>query len=66
MVINTMSGDWEMDDRDTVASERLFQRRPGAITLGIRVGYKAAYHFGHRETPEEECYRQSQQPASPA
>ncbi len=55
LVIDLDSLDYEIADQDIVATERLWKRRPGCLTLGIRIGYKAAYHFSARWTPEEEC-----------
>ena len=55
LVIDLESHDYEIDDHDIAATERLWQRRPGCLTFGIRIGYKAAYHFSARRTPEEEC-----------
>ena len=56
LVMDIESGDYEIDDREIVASERLWERRPDAITLSIRVGYKAAYSRGGRRMPDDaEC-----------
>ena len=55
LVIDLESHDYEIDDHDIVATHRLWQRRPGCLTFGIRIGYKAAYHFSSRRTPEDEC-----------
>ena len=55
LVIDLESLDYEIDDYDIAATERLWQRRPGCLTFGIRIGYKAAYHFSARRTPEDEC-----------
>ena len=54
LVIDLESHDYEIDDHDVVATHRLWQRRPGCLTFGIRIGYKAAYHFSSRRTPEDE------------
>ena len=55
LVIDLESHDYEIDDHDVVATHRLWQRRPGCLTFGIRIGYKAAYHFSVRRTLEDEC-----------
>ncbi len=43
VVIDVESGDYEIDDRDATATRRLLERRPDAVTYGLRVGYRAAY-----------------------
>ena len=55
LVIDLESHDYEIDDHDIAATQRLWQRRPGCLTFGIRIGYKAAFHFGARRSPEDEC-----------
>ena len=55
LVIDLESLDYEMDDHDIDATQRLWQRRPGCLTLGIRIGFKAAYHFSACRTPEDDC-----------
>ena len=55
LVIDLDTLDYEIADRDSDATHRLWKRHPGCLTLGIRVGYKAAYHFSARRTLEEEC-----------
>ena len=54
VVIDLESLDYEIADRDIDATLRLRERRPGCLNFGIRIGYKAAYHFGARRTPDEE------------
>ena len=48
VVIDVDSGDYEVDSKDIDASIRLRERRPGAITFGLRVGFPAAYRLGGR------------------
>lgn len=48
VVIDIDSGDFEVDPKDIDASIRLRERRPGAITFGLRVGFPAAYRLGGR------------------
>ena len=47
VVIDVETGDYEVDAGDAAATRRLLQRRPTAVTYGIRVGHRAAYsHVG--------------------
>ncbi len=48
VVIDVETGDYEIDKRDIVATDRLLERRPGAMTYGVRVGFLAAYRMGGR------------------
>ena len=48
VVIDVDTGDYEIDKRDIVATNRLLERRPGAMTYGVRVGFLAAYRMGGR------------------
>ena len=53
IVIDVESGDYEIDPSDATATRRLLQRRPDAVTYGIRVGHRAAYsHVGGFRVPE--------------
>ena len=53
VVIDVESGDYEIDARDAAATRRLLERRPGAVTYGVRVGHRAAYrHVGGFRVPE--------------
>ena len=45
VVIDTISGDYEIDKRDAAASRRLHERRPDAVTYAIRVGRPTAYRM---------------------
>ena len=52
VVIDVESGDYEIDAGDASATRRLLDRRPKAVTYGVRVGYRAAYsHVGGFRTP---------------
>ena len=51
VVIDVDSGDYEVDDRDADATARLLQRRPGAMTWAVRVGYPAPYHWLRIQSP---------------
>ena len=46
IVIDVESGDYEIDEQDVVASNRLRERRPNAVTYGVLIGYRAAYSLG--------------------
>ena len=46
IVIDIESGDYEIDQEELEASERLKQRRPDSIRFLARVGCKVAYHMG--------------------
>ncbi len=48
VVIDIETGDYEIDKRDAVATRRLRERRPEAITYGVRVGFLTAYRMGGR------------------
>ena len=50
IVIDIESGDYEIDDEEIDASQRLKERRPNSIRFLARVGCKAAYHLGWRGT----------------
>ena len=52
VVIDIESGDYEVDAGDASATRRLLNRRPKAVTYGVRVGHRAAYsHVGGFRTP---------------
>lgn len=52
VVIDVETGDYEIDAGDAVATRKLLERRPGAVTYGIRVGHRAAYsHIGVVQDP---------------
>ena len=47
VVIDVDTGDYEIGAGDATATRRLLDRRPNAVTYGIRVGHRAAYsHVG--------------------
>ena len=53
VVIDVETGDYEVDAGDAAATRRLLERRPGAVTYGVRVGHRAAYsHVGGFRIPE--------------
>jgi hypothetical protein len=43
LILDIESGDYEMDEDDLTAEEKLRARRPDGVFLGLRIGYKAAY-----------------------
>jgi hypothetical protein len=43
VVIDVETGEYEIDDWDIAATRRLLERRPNAVTYGVRVGHRAAY-----------------------
>ena len=45
VVIDILSGDYEIHEEHVVASKRLRERRPDSVRYAGRVGYPAAYHF---------------------
>lgn len=46
VIIDTNSGEYEVDRDDLAASDRLNGRQPNAFGYIMRVGYSAAYFFG--------------------
>jgi hypothetical protein len=46
VVIDIETGEYEVDDDDLTATERVLAKRPAAVTYGVRVGYPAAYRLG--------------------
>jgi len=45
LVIDTETGDYELDSSDYAASHRAFLKRPGVRTrYGARIGYRAVYN----------------------
>ena len=52
VVIDVETGDYEIDAGDAAATRRLLDRRPDAVTYGVRVGHRAAYsHLGGFRVP---------------
>ena len=46
IVIDVESGDYEIDEDDLIAEDRLQERRPNYVGYLGRVGYDSAYHIG--------------------
>ena len=55
LVIDVESLDYEIDARLSVAIERLQNRRPGAVPLINKIGYKPISRYLTDWVPEEEC-----------
>jgi hypothetical protein len=45
-VIDIILGDYEIDDDDLAASDRVLARNPSGILYGARIGYPTAYRLG--------------------
>ena len=50
LVINTETGEYEMDSDDVLAAKRAKARFAGASLFSMRVGHAAAYRIGSRKT----------------
>lgn len=46
LVMDVTTGEYEIDDDDLTASDRLLDRSPQALLYGVRIGYPAAYRIG--------------------
>ena len=54
ILIDIESGDYEIDEDYLTASNRLRERRPAAVNCGLKIGYKAAFHFGGSQTLDDD------------
>ena len=52
LVLDVVTGEYEIDDDDPEASDRLLARLPEAELYGVRIGYSAAYRIGWHPTAE--------------
>src|SRR5437879_13085903 len=43
LILDIETGDYEIDEDDLTAEERLRARRPDGVFFGIRIGYTSAY-----------------------
>jgi len=43
LIVDIESGDYEIDEDDLAAEDRLQARRPDGVFFVLRIGYKAAY-----------------------
>ena len=48
LVVDVETGDYEIGERMKIASKKLRERKPEAITYGVRVGFLSAYRWGGR------------------
>ena len=48
VIVDVTTGDWEVDEDDVAASERVLARNPDAVLYFARVGCRAAYRQGTR------------------
>lgn len=48
LVMDVLSGDYEIDRDDLKASDRVLAKNPNAVLYGVRIGYPAAYRIGGR------------------
>jgi hypothetical protein len=46
VVIDIETGQFEIDDDDLAATQRLLAKRPKAVLYGLRVGFPTAYTLG--------------------
>ena len=53
LLLDIESGDYEIDEDDTSAEERLRVRRPNGVLFGLRIGYTSAYTLAGRMIEEE-------------
>jgi hypothetical protein len=47
LVLDVDTDDYETARDDTTATLRLLERRPDAVTYGVRIGRSEAYRIGH-------------------
>jgi len=53
LILDILSGDYEIDDDDSSAEEKLRARRPDGIFYGLRIGYTSAYTLAGHMIEEE-------------
>jgi hypothetical protein len=46
LVMDVVTGEYEIADDDMTASHRIFDRHPDGVLYGIRIGYPAAFRIG--------------------
>lgn len=46
LVVDVLSGDYEIDADGLAASHRLLARHPNGALYGVRIGYNAVYSIG--------------------
>jgi hypothetical protein len=53
LVLDILSGQYEIADDDLIASDRLIAKKPDAILYRLRIGYPAAYRLGGKNLVEQ-------------
>ncbi len=48
LVVDVITGEYEVAEDDLAASDRAIARNPDAILYGLRIGERAAYRIGAR------------------
>ena len=46
LVLDILTGDYEIAEDDLTASDRVLARNPDAVLYGVRIGSSTAYHLG--------------------
>lgn len=46
LVLDILSGEYEIDPEDITATKRLMAKCPDAVIYGLRIGHRAAYRLG--------------------
>lgn len=54
VLIDVVSGRYEIDADFDTASDRLWARRPDSVSYAVKVGYKAAFHLGGSHTLDDD------------
>lgn len=54
VVIDVLSCDYAIDEDFNAAADRLWARRPDAVSYAVRVGYKAVFHIGGSHTLDDD------------
>ena len=47
-VVDIETGNYEIDDEDLEATDRLLAKNPDAVTYGLRIGFGPIYKLGFR------------------
>lgn len=53
LVLDILSGEYEIAEDDLIASDRLIAKKPDAVLFGLRIGYPAAYRLGGKNLVEQ-------------
>ena len=54
VVIDIESGDYEIDAKHLIASQRLREKRPNSVRYAGRIGYPSAYRIGWGVRPTDD------------